>query len=76
MTTVEISRTSLLQRIGQASRGQWIMYHVGWLMEDRTKNRRLHATASEVIVQFELGTVCPVQRRLGDQKYEYYVVKR
>jgi hypothetical protein len=73
---VELSRTSLLQRIEAAKRGQWIMYHVGFLFSDRTKGRRLNSTAGEAWAQYELGTVVLVQRRLGDMQYEYYVVKR
>lgn len=73
---VELSRSSLLQRLEAAPRGHWIIYHRGFLYEDRTKNRRLNALATEVWAQYELGKVCLVQRRLGDGQYEYYAVKR
>ncbi len=73
---VELSRAALLQRIEMADRGQWIMYHVGYLYEDRTKNRRLNAMAHEARAQYELGHVCLVQRRLGPNMAEYYAVRR
>jgi len=73
---VELSRTSLLQRIGIAKRGQWVMYHVGFLFADRIKDRRLNSTAGEAWMLYKLGTVVLVQRRLGDMQYEYYAVKR
>ncbi len=52
------------------------MYHVGFLMSDRNKNRRLNAMAHEVWAQYLSDTVCLVQRRVGDRMYEYYAVKR
>ncbi len=73
---VELSRASLLRQLEAAKRGQWLMYHCGFLMSDRTKNRRLNATAHEVWAQYLSDTVCLVQRRVGDRMYEYYAVKR
>lgn len=73
---VEMSRAHLLQHIGMAKPGQWLLYHVGFLMADRVKNRRLNATAHEAWAQYLSDTVCLVQRRLGDKQYEYYAVKR
>jgi hypothetical protein len=52
------------------------MYHVGYLYEERTKNRRLNALAHSVYAKYLEGKVCLVQRRLGDKSYEYYAVKR
>jgi len=76
VTIVEMSKTTLLQRIATAKRGQWVMYHVGFLFNDRTKNRRLSSTATEAWAQHELGIVELKQRRLGDMMYEYYAEKR
>lgn len=71
---VELSKSSLINRIEQSPPGQWIMYHVGFLYEDRTKNRRLNSVATEAWKQYESGRVTLVQRRLGDHIYEYHAV--
>jgi hypothetical protein len=73
---VELSRASFIQRLNQAKDGTWIMYHIGFLFEDRTKNRRLHALAATIWGEYEAGKVCLVQRRLDDKCCEYYVIKR
>lgn len=71
----DLSRSTFLRRLEEASRGQWIVYHVGFLFSDRIKNRRLNALAHEAWSQYELGKVELKQRRVGD-KSEYIAEKR
>lgn len=68
--------TTCLHRVESAQRGQWILYHVGYLFTDRTKDRQLSTMALVLYNQYLDGEVCLVQRRLGDMRYEYYAVKR
>jgi hypothetical protein len=76
MTIVGLSQSSFSHNLDNAKPGQWLMYHVGYLYEERTKNRRLNALAHSVYAKYLEGKVCLVQRRLGDKSYEYYAVKR
>lgn len=73
---VDLSRSSFLSRLESARRGTWIMYHVGFIYEERRKDRKLTSLANEAYSQYELGKVCLVQRKLGTAMYEYYAVKR
>lgn len=73
---MDFSRNAWLTRLAQAKRGQWIMYHVGYLYTDRTKNKKLAALANEVYARYLAGDVLPVQRRLGLGQYEYFAVVR
>ena len=73
---VELSKASLSHRIATAKRGQWIMYHVGFLFIDRTKDQKLNAVAGEAWAQHEAGVVELKQRKLRDMVYEYYAAKR
>jgi hypothetical protein len=73
---VELSHSSFSRNLEAAKPGQWLMYHIGYLYEDRTKNRRLNSLASVAYKSYQDGKACLVQRRLGDKSYEYYAVKR
>lgn len=73
---VDLSRSAFLNSLATAPRGARILYHVGFLMADRTKNRRLNAMAHEAWAQYLSEQISLVQHRLGDRQYEYYAVKR
>jgi hypothetical protein len=72
---VEVSKSVMSRRLDEAKHGQWLMYHVGFLMDDRTKNRNLHSIAKMLMTASEEKRAALVQRRLGFRMYEYYVVK-
>lgn len=73
---IDLSRARFLEILAQARPGAWIMYHVGDLFIDRTKNRKLHALAATIYEKYEGGVLDPVRRRLGPHMYEYFVIKR
>jgi hypothetical protein len=73
---VDMSRAAFLEALAQARPGAWIMYHVGDLFIDRSKDRKLNALAHSVYEKYEQGWLDPVRRRLGPHMYEYYAVKR
>jgi hypothetical protein len=75
MIPVDLSKSDFIHKLAGAKRGQWIMYHLGYLYEDRTKNRKLNALAHAVYDEGQLGKCALVQRRLGPGRYEYYAVK-
>jgi hypothetical protein len=72
---VEVSKSAMLERLAKAKRGQWMMYHVGFLMDDRTQNRNLTSVANLLMKASNENRVALVQRRLGFRMYEYYAVK-
>lgn len=76
MNAPVLSLSSTLQRLKLAPRGQWVIYHTGYLFMDRIQYTQLNSLAHAVYVKYVAGEVCLVQRRLGDMRYEYYAVKR
>jgi hydrogenase maturation factor len=73
---VQLSKNMFLGRLAEARRGQWLMYHVGFLMDDRDKDQAVEKLAKTVHSIYEQGKVSLVQRRLGPRMYEYYAIKR
>ena len=71
--------------IQAARRGDWILYHTGYLWIDRTKSRQISEVALAVRKrsnsriwakgEFGSGEVTMVARKLGEMQYEYYAVK-
>ena len=84
---IDATRLSIKSAIDQAKPGTWILYHVGFLWNDRFKSKQLNDVAREVRKRSNskisaggygkpgTGEVTMVQRRLGDMTYEYYCVK-
>jgi hypothetical protein len=69
------TKSTFLYKLAVIPRGQSIMYHAGYLYEDRTKQPRLHELAAAVYDEYRAGNCALVQRRHGNKRYDYYAVK-
>jgi hypothetical protein len=67
--------TDLNQRLETARAGHWLLYHTGYLCEDRTRSAPVDMTARLAWKSYRNGDTALVQRRLGDKSYQYYAVK-
>jgi len=72
--TVEINRSIFSQRLDTARRGDWILYHSGFLYEDRASSKILDGLRRTVYASYLAGKTTLVQRRQGDKNYDYYAV--
>jgi hypothetical protein len=75
VSTDDINKSIMLRRLGAAKPGQWLLYHGGFLMDDRLQSRALQSLAKMIYSEYEAGRVTLVQRRLGFRYYEYFAVK-
>lgn len=68
-------RTELQALLSSARRGDAIVYHTGFLLNDRQKGSQLEATADAAWAEHLAGRCTLVQRRLGPSSYEYIAIK-
>jgi hypothetical protein len=76
MSVAGVSKSELTQKLGRANSGECIIYHVGFLMNDRLRDRKLHNLAGAVWAAYAAGQIRELkQRKLGPMSYEYLAVK-
>jgi hypothetical protein len=77
--------TAFKDKFALAKKGDWITYYTGFILADRAPSLKVHsatdcsnlAKLSDAVYDiYQIGKARLLQRRLGENKYEYIAVKR
>lgn len=70
------SADSIREKFHSAKKGNRVAYHIGFLCRDAERSARVREIRKMVSEWESLGLASLVQRKLGNYRYEYFVVAK